>query len=458
ELVEKLSAPNKSALVMVPEGEVVSDPVAVDENDEKGDKDDDDEPDFLKHFSGTRSRSNSAASWMSNPKSPVVINPVSPPTPPPQPASAVQAAIRARPLFDAPSVHGLLGAVRDLAKAAKVDESARLCSTLLSTLATAVDWDQSLRGAWTVTSTSEDGIKLSGKIAIENPTDAPLDITNPLILTLSIPTSATSSTEIHQLAILRLDPVLLPPHASTSATATLTYAPATRRAALEGGRWIGARVLGGCGDDASLITLNVGVDPTSLPSQLSDLAPAVKLARAAVQIPWPGPGAVSPASSVADASGNVVPAAAAASGGPLLTRCGFRMLGGGFGVGTGRWGRSSCWCDFRRPSTSSTCAIEVRRVVGDVRGDQGRVIGRLDWGGKFVIPAAAGEGDDGVVTSPLFEVESEVDCRGFGTFIRAVRRRLEVEVDCKVEVMVGSYGPIILEYKQAGVPCVLGGP
>ncbi|KAJ3281466.1 hypothetical protein HDU76_008919 [Blyttiomyces sp. JEL0837] len=165
---------------------------------------------------------------------------------------------------------------------------------------------------------------------------------------------------------------------------------------------------------------------------------------------------------------------------PMVVQSRFKIVSGAFGIGTSTRTRVTAWVTLRNPFEVD---VVVLRIIGNAVSNNGRVVGTID--ARFPVPGMEGSSDGSgnrngsveefdakepfvipyttlnpriSVLSPPIEIESAVDCRSFGALLRAMRRRLEIDMFAKMEVMIGSYGPVILEYSQANVPCVMGAP
>ncbi|KAJ3202375.1 hypothetical protein HDU67_000609 [Dinochytrium kinnereticum] len=350
-----------------------------------------------------------------------------------------------------------------------------------------------------VTSALEDGIRITVKVDVTNPTMLPVFLPGPFNLDLLHATEVIGHVLISN---IRLSPLETYPH-----EIHVLYSPQTPSSQQSGGRFLGSLASGtpvqievGVADIASLVRgMNVPeVMKRGLWEALKEEEEEDRDGKGIVTPPTTPPpvppkkeGGGLPGSypvestmmterrpSVTLMLRNRLEACLRASRitqtvpspcpGGMLVRCRFKMMGGGFGIGTSPRGRAVTWATLRNPFNAD---VTVLRIVGTalVRDGGGwRGIGTVDTvfgrpgedvrGGEvFVVPFTT-LNPRIVVVSPPIEVEAAVDCRAFGSLMKAIRRKLEVRVEAKLEVMIGRYGPIVLDYQQDDIPCSMGAP
>ncbi|KAJ3116221.1 hypothetical protein HDU96_010165 [Phlyctochytrium bullatum] len=452
---------------------------------------DDDEPDFLRHFKIPVKPSSSSTTTSVSP------------LPPPRPSPTLPAPAQPRPaLFDLAALAHLGKSIYSLLTdppSAPTQQQPNLegrVAAFATAVASAVTFDPET-SVPVVTAALEDGIRVTVKVMVSNPTPLPVFLPGPFDLDLLFQSQPIGHV---QLSSLRLAPYETYPHA-----VHVLFAPQTPDAMLAGGRFLGLLASGRTGlaaaaSHAGINVIDGGIGVEVGVKDLGSLVRGLAVPEAMKKVLWdaihfdavtsspPADPLTPPPSPPAVALPGTFPATTAPTPSllpPLRRRLSaclqatrvtrpippplpdgmivaarFRLPGGGFGVGTASRGRAVAWCQLRNPFEAD---VTVLRVVGRARvptgtGDGWRTIGTVD--AEFPVPDELGTAAGSprrrhhahapvtpsplaaptpdpfvipyttlnprvAVMSPPIDVEAAVDCRAFGSLIRAIRRKLE---------------------------------
>ncbi|KAJ3101488.1 hypothetical protein HDU96_009970, partial [Phlyctochytrium bullatum] len=332
-----------------------------------------------------------------------------------------------------------------------------LVGMLASLLASTVTFDPE-ENVPVVMEAADDGIRVVVNVNISNPDE----VTRPLRGLFDLDLHFAS----HPIGHLRLPTIRLPPHETHPHPVHVLFAPPTPDAMVVGGPSLGLlaadteRLDGGVCVKVGVTDLGSLVrghaEPETLQKVLwdaihSDAAPATPPSPA-----FPGAYPTTPAppllpplrallATCLDATRvpRSVPAPLAAG---LRHSVRFRVPGHGFSVGTAARARAVAQCQLRNPFDADVTVLHVVararvptpqgwRTVGGVDATFGVPASLAGAAGRphvpdepmFVIPYTTLDPRVAML-SPLVNVDAAVDCRAFGSLVRATRRRLEDRV------------------------------